>query len=178
MIRKDLVIAILAILCVATSLFLVVKSTRSQTSSVRQYDTWLDTNGDGVIDGSDISSVARLFGAGPGDTTRDVNVTNWPSPLVSYPMRNPTEISLGQQFNWSVGEIIEVQGNLYVYQGYTQITGMSVMGYIGEWQNGWITLTYCNFASYYQVSYTLSPYILRVTYGPTSNCTTCVLTAS
>jgi hypothetical protein len=174
MIRKDLIIAVLATFCLTATIFLIIPI-RSQT--VGQYDPWLDINGDGKIDGKDIAMVARAFGTG-GDPTRNVTVTNWPSQLVAYPMSNTTEINLGQQFNWTIGEIIEVQGNLYVYQGYTQITGVGWMGYIGEWENGWLTLTYCNFAAYYQVNYTLSSYILRIIYGPTNNRTTCVLTAS
>lgn len=174
MIKKDLIIAILAIVCLTAMIFLIIPI-RSQT--VGQYDPWLDINGDGKIDGRDIVPLARAFETS-GDPTRDVNVTNWPSQLIAYPMSNPTEISLGQQFNWSIGEIIEVQGNLYVYQGYTLISGVGTMGYIGEWENGWITLTYCNFAAYYQLNYTLSSYILRLIYGPTTSRTTCTISLS
>jgi hypothetical protein len=75
MIRKDLIIAILATFCLTTTLFLIIP-TRSQT--IGNYDPWLDTNADGKIDGKDLGAAAYAFGSG-GDPTKDVNVTNWPS---------------------------------------------------------------------------------------------------
>jgi hypothetical protein len=54
----------------------MIVPTRSQ-SGIRDYDTWTDVNGDGVIDMADISMVIDKFMAS-GDTTRNVNVTNFP----------------------------------------------------------------------------------------------------
>jgi len=75
MVRKDLIIAILATFCLTATLFLIIP-TRSQT--IGNYDPWLDTNADGKIDGKDLGAAAYAFGSG-GDPTKDVNVTNWPS---------------------------------------------------------------------------------------------------
>jgi hypothetical protein len=76
MMRKDLIIAVLATFCLTATLFLVIP-TRSQTAS--QYDPWLDTNADGKIDGKDLGETAFAFGS-YGDPTKDVNVINWLSP--------------------------------------------------------------------------------------------------
>jgi hypothetical protein len=73
MIKKELIV-VLAILCLTATLFFVVKPTKSQTAS--QYDPWLDIDDNGHIDGADIASVAAAFGAGPGDPTKNVYVTN------------------------------------------------------------------------------------------------------
>lgn len=71
--KKYLVIAVLATFCLTAALFMVVP-TRSQTSS---YDPWTDINGDGTIDMADISLTIDSF-MSSGDTTKNVNVTNWP----------------------------------------------------------------------------------------------------
>lgn len=41
-----------------------------------EYDPWLDTNDDGVINIIDIAATARAFGTS-GDPTKNVNVTDW-----------------------------------------------------------------------------------------------------
>ncbi len=49
----------------------------SVTTSKMEYDPWLDVTEDGYGGIDDIVTVAEHFGA-TGDTTRNVNVTNWP----------------------------------------------------------------------------------------------------
>jgi hypothetical protein len=41
------------------------------------YDPWLDFNGDGKVDAIDLQALGQTYG-GLGDSTRDVNVTNFP----------------------------------------------------------------------------------------------------
>ena len=65
-------------------------------------------------------------------------------------------IGIGQQFNWTIGEIVNVQGNLYVYQGHD---GGSL--YFARWQNVWMELVYhTNGANYLDVA--LYPYKIQI----------------
>jgi hypothetical protein len=72
-IKKDLVIAVLATFCVTATLFLIIPT----RSSPNPYDPWLDVNDDGTINILDIATIAKAFGT-TGDPTKNVNVTNWP----------------------------------------------------------------------------------------------------
>ena len=81
MIRKDVVIAILATFCLTSTLFMITTS-KSQ-SGVGEYNPWADINGDGTIDIFDIVPVAVSFGS-EGDSTKNVNVTNWQTPKSEY----------------------------------------------------------------------------------------------
>jgi len=160
MIKKSLIFAVLATFCLTMVLFTVIP-----VGSYGTYDPWMDLNDDGKITAPDIAAPCAAYGS-TGDPTKNVNVTNWPGQLVAYPMRNPTQISLEQEFNWTVGEIVDVQRNLYVYQGYTQ-TAANVLPelLIAEWQNGWIALTYQETFYYYgykPFNVSLSPYLLEV----------------
>jgi hypothetical protein len=56
MIRKDLIIAVLATFCLAVTLFTVIPIRSSP------YDPWLDLNDDGHIDGKELGDVAAAFG--------------------------------------------------------------------------------------------------------------------
>ncbi len=47
------------------------------STSLGEYDPWLDTDDSGVIDMRDIGALARAFGTA-GDSTKNVTVTNWP----------------------------------------------------------------------------------------------------
>ena len=75
MIRKDVIVAVLATFCLTATLFMVTTS-KSQ-SGVGEYNPWADYNGDGTIDIFDIVPGAVSFGS-EGDPTKNVNVTNWP----------------------------------------------------------------------------------------------------
>jgi hypothetical protein len=73
LIRKDVVIAVLATFCLTSTLFMITTS-KSQ-SGVGEYNPWADINGDGAVDIFDIVGVAVSFGS-TGDSTKNVNVTN------------------------------------------------------------------------------------------------------
>jgi hypothetical protein len=73
MIRKDVLLAILATLCLTVTLFSL-----APVRSIQPYDPWADLDDNGFIDIKDVSGVARLYGT-TGDSTKNVTVTNWPS---------------------------------------------------------------------------------------------------
>lgn len=75
MIRKDVIIAILATFCLTVTFFSVLPI-RSGSTPVG-YDPWADTNDDGKINMHDIGYTAQRYGA-TGDPTKNVNVVNWP----------------------------------------------------------------------------------------------------
>jgi hypothetical protein len=97
MIRKDVIIAVLATFCLTTTLFLVLP-TRSGSSAVG-YDSWADINDDGKIDMRDIGYTAAMYGAF-GVSTRNVNVTNWPS---QQPRPSYTIDERDLNISWSTG---------------------------------------------------------------------------
>lgn len=71
-------IVLIAIL--TTALFFVatgVQSESNQNVNAAEYDPWLDCNDDGTINMLDIYYPALSYGA-VGDSTKNVNVTNWP----------------------------------------------------------------------------------------------------
>lgn len=88
MIRKDVVIAIIATFCLTSTLFMITTS-KSQ-SGVGEYNPWADYNEDGIIDIFDIVPGAVSFGA-EGDPTKNVNVTNWPPWSPSGILNNNTQ---------------------------------------------------------------------------------------
>jgi len=57
-VKKQLVIAVIAVLCLAVTLFVTIP-TRSQTGT--EYDPWVDVNDDGSIDMADISIAIDKF---------------------------------------------------------------------------------------------------------------------
>ena len=71
--RKDLIIAVLATSCLTATLLTMIP-TKSSTAG---YDPWLDYNDDGIVNILDISAMALAFQS-TGDSTKNVNVTNWP----------------------------------------------------------------------------------------------------
>jgi hypothetical protein len=74
MVKKDLIIAVLATFCLTATLFIIVP-TRSQTA---QYDPWVDLDEDGQISIYDVVQLTSIYGK-TGDPARNVNVTNWPT---------------------------------------------------------------------------------------------------
>jgi hypothetical protein len=74
LIRKDVVIAVLATFCLTSTLFMITTS-KSQ-SGVGEYNPWADYDGNGTIDIFDVVAVGVSFGT-DGDPTKNVNVTNW-----------------------------------------------------------------------------------------------------
>jgi hypothetical protein len=57
-IRKDVILTVLAILCLTTVIFMVIPI----MGGVGDYDPWIDTNDDGKMDMKDVATVARAFG--------------------------------------------------------------------------------------------------------------------
>jgi hypothetical protein len=72
--RKDIIMTALLTFCLTATLFMIA-TTNSQTEPA--YDPWADYNADGTIDIFDIVPVALTFGTA-GDSTKNVNVMNWP----------------------------------------------------------------------------------------------------
>lgn len=101
-----------------------------------------------VVLSSIVISLASM-GVSTYSVTRSIQAT---------PAVTSTPISLGQKFNWTVAEVIEVQGNLYAYLGYGFPSHQ-----FARWQNGWMVLSYHDLDYYYlPKNVTLTPYILRV----------------
>jgi hypothetical protein len=75
MVRKDVIIAILATFFLSATLFIVLP-TKSSPSAGPEYDPWADINDDGRINMYDIGYTAQRFGTS-GDPTKNVTVINW-----------------------------------------------------------------------------------------------------
>jgi hypothetical protein len=74
---------------------------------------------------------------------------------------NYTSINLGQKFNWTVAEVINIQGNLYAYLGYEPLPpSIYDRLHVARWQNAWLDLTYAVWLPPFNV--TLAPYRLQV----------------
>ncbi len=79
-----------------------------------------------------------------------------------------TSIVLGEEFNWKVAEVVNIQGNMYGYLGYESITSNMVTMRLAKWQNGWMELTFSftyvapPYGPRLFQNFTLSPYILEV----------------
>jgi hypothetical protein len=136
-IKKDLVIAVLAAFCVTATLF-VIMPTRS---SPQGYDPWLDVNEDGTINILDISAMAKAFMT-TGDPTKNVNVTNFP---VAQPLPIH-KISIYKSINYSWTNF----GNLAYYNitsGTTEdFSRMSIQITVYNWSTSsptWVNVS-CN----------------------------------
>jgi hypothetical protein len=83
--KKDLAIVALATFCLTATLFMIkpIGSQSSPTESpIGTYDPWVDYNADGNVDIYDAITLAHHCNT-PGDPTKNVNVTNWPTGLTS-----------------------------------------------------------------------------------------------
>ncbi len=87
--------------------------------------------------------------------TRKANVTNFPTSLEQSPPTFYRTIALGYKFNWSIGEVIDVQNNKYVYLGH------DVSIRLAKWSNGWVDLYYYHG---HPQKVSLSPYTLQIYY--------------
>lgn len=94
MVRKDLVVAVLAIFCLTATMFLIGPTGNAQ--GYHDYSEWNDVNSDGKINILDVAAVAGAFGTS-GDATRNVNITNWPQS--SQELRLVYNESKGISFN-------------------------------------------------------------------------------
>jgi len=101
MIRKDVIIAVVAIFCLTASLFMVATS-KSQTGS--EYDPWADYNADGIIDIFDIVPVALTFGTA-GDSTKNVTIAGRASKLIT--LARAQQVDGGTYFT---SDVISVEG--------------------------------------------------------------------
>lgn len=102
-------------------------------------------------------------------TSWTANVTNFPTSWTQSPPTAYTSISLGQKFNWSIAEVVDVQQNYYVYSGHdvssvywTYYTRPSVGTiHLAKWLNGWVELCY---KDGFPQNVSLSPYTLQIYY--------------
>jgi len=86
--KKDLVIAVLATFCLTATLLMIIP-TRSSPS---EYDPWVDINDDGKINIADIFYAAKAFGTS-GDPTKPVVIAGYESlENVTSFVLNTTEI--------------------------------------------------------------------------------------
>jgi len=60
--KKDLILAVLTTLCMASTLFIIIPTNSSPESLYEQY-FWADINNDGKIDGKDIAFVSKAYGS-------------------------------------------------------------------------------------------------------------------
>ncbi len=107
--KKDLVIVALATFCLTATLFMI-RSTQSNPS-IGGYDSWTDLNGDGTVDIYDAITLANAYGTS-GDSTRNVNVTNWPSQVSDF-------------------QILHWQLNITAHPGFIGISEKYLDGYCG-----------------------------------------------
>jgi len=87
--------------------------------------------------------------------------------IQAAPIMTSTSISLEEEFNWAVAEIVEVQGNLYAYLGYMRHDAAWRLLRLAKWQDCWIEITYSVID--YPRNVSLSPYILQVSSSPNNN---------
>jgi hypothetical protein len=138
MIRRDVIIAVIATFCLTSTLFMITTS----NSQVGEYNPWADYNEDGVIDIFDIVPGAVSFGA-EGDSTRNVNVTNWPSVInmSTYPSTG-MNISLGPvtippQTTWNFPPIfVDGYKTYYIYGLFSGPYGLFYATTILEFKTG------------------------------------------
>jgi len=99
--KKDIVIAVLATFCLTATLFLVIPTKSIPT---QPYDAWIDINEDGKIGPADFAYFSTIYGA-TGDSTKNVNVTNWPQlekPLFSEILNlRPACYQLSDEYNFT-----------------------------------------------------------------------------
>jgi hypothetical protein len=81
-IKKDLIIVVLATFCLVSTMFIVLPRSAqnlvSTASALSQYDPWCDINHDGKINILDVVAVTSRYGT-TGDPALNINVTNWPT---------------------------------------------------------------------------------------------------
>jgi hypothetical protein len=91
MIKKDLIIVVLATFCLTCSMFIVLprssqniiptpssSSQSTSSSDPNPYDPWCDVNHDGKISILDVVDVTSRYGTA-GDPALSINITNWPT---------------------------------------------------------------------------------------------------
>lgn len=115
--KKDLVVSVLASFCLTATLFMIVPI-RSQP--VEEYDPWVDTNDDGMIDIKDILHLALKYGA----TGTPINKTELLLKLEArLEILNATVIALGQQIS---SLEVETEKHAHIFAGYVDGTPFEV----------------------------------------------------
>jgi hypothetical protein len=95
--KRDLIIAVLATFCLTATLFMILPA----ESSPAEYDPWADLNDDGTINILDVANVALVFGTS-GDPTKNVNITNLPSQYEEFSFTlNISWVDYWSQIYWS-----------------------------------------------------------------------------
>ena len=128
-IRKDLIIVALATFCLTATLFMVVL-TRSADDP--NWDPWVDIKEDGTVDIYDAITLANAYGTS-GDTTKNVTVTNWPSPKSQYEL-----VKVGS-INWTSSMTSYIFDDIYV-GGYSRmellVEATNASFWVGQWSTG------------------------------------------
>jgi hypothetical protein len=124
MIRKDLIIAVLATFCLATVLFTVIP-----VGSYGTYDPWLDYNDDGKIDARDVAPVAAAYGSK--GTPLDKASIEYDSGWVSLTDKCGQYVTVTHNFN-NPDVIVDITGKVTLGGGIHQ-------RYLGltEHRSGW-----------------------------------------
>jgi hypothetical protein len=114
---KQLLVVMLSVVILLTLAFAPISTEQSGS-----YDPWLDYNDDGVIDVNDLSALAYAYGYS-GDTTKNVNVTNWPvdadgnlmvgikDPIAKYGVKTQTYVT-----NWPSTQNVSITNWLPRYK--------------------------------------------------------------
>jgi hypothetical protein len=118
MIKKDIVIAVIATFCLTATLLTILP-----VGSLGEYNPWLDSfTGDGKIDARDVSPVSAAYGA-TGDPTKPVVIANFST------------------YEWWTWQSIGPYGIWDIYnssRGYHQVTIMAMLQ-----TNSHVTLEVC-----------------------------------
>jgi hypothetical protein len=150
--KRDLIIAVLATFCLTVTLFLAIP-TRSQSPS-GTYDSLVDLNHDGQINILDAIILAGHFGTA-GDPTINVNVTNWPSQLLSNYVYDSGFFTLGPYGNNSqTYRDLSIAGyrQVSVYVGFDTNLYVSMEIRVGMGNFSGEGIAGFNWATYYNIS--------------------------
>jgi hypothetical protein len=107
MIRKHLVIAVLAIFCLTSTLFIIIPTSGSPDAG--DYDPWLDINDDGKIDMKDVGAVCRAFG------TKGEPINKTALCLICFEL-NDTVVALQSDVAFLLTKIGELEASLVEHQ--------------------------------------------------------------
>ncbi len=98
-ITSSVLVNVSLVIVLMSSMFLV-----GLTSSIGEYDPWLDTNDDGRIDMRDIGDLARAFGTA-GDSAKNVTITGHATKVLTLAYN----YDLPYQATWNSG-FVEIDG--------------------------------------------------------------------
>jgi len=118
--KKDLVVSVLCTFCLTTVLFTMMPVQSAE------WDPWLDVKEDGRINVLDLIKTAGALGT-MGDTTKNVNVTNWPSKTNANVTNWPSTYSAQQtgimNLSWSSYDaVFFYPGQTFDMRGFSRIS--------------------------------------------------------